>query len=84
MPEKGYRCHCCDLVYVDSGPMCSVCAYHQSPDINQDVKRHSDHAAIRRGRLVPSTECGRGRDRRAQGYALGSLRSRERTIKVLG
>lgn len=87
MTDTGCRCTCCDLLHkAVGGGLCSICAYHQSSEINQTAKRHREHETLLRERFAAASEWARDADaeRKEFGQKMHwALKSRDRTISVL-
>lgn len=88
------RCKCCRLRYpepirytvVNGDGLCVTCKVHQSSEINQTVKRHSEHEAMLYPRLEAATKAAAEADaeRKQFGQKMHwALRSRDHTIEVL-
>lgn len=83
-----YRCRCCELRHnsLDGRALCTICRYHQSKEIQQTAKRHSDHVDMLRVRLTAASEwaekAGTERDEAREKMQF-AYKSRDRTISVL-
>ena len=88
MTATGVRCPCCGLLHVTCGAtgFCSICSYHQSPEIHQTAKRHREHEEMLRKRLKAASEWASAADEERKNFGQKmhwALKSRDRTIKVL-
>lgn len=89
MATTGYRCTCCRLIQTvasASPGLCTTCRYHQSLEINQTVKRYSEHEDMLRERFQAASKHAEEAtvDRKAFGEKMHwAIRSRDRTIWIL-